>query len=135
MRFCLNGVAVVALAASFAALAGQAKAQDFGGRWRTNQGDLRMHQDGGHVEGDYSLNDGQLEGHTEGDRLEGVWWQSTSMRRCPDERRGSYYWGRFRFHLNEEGNAFRGRWSYCDVEPGEGVIGGEWTGERERRRY
>lgn len=121
-----------ALALSLGVSAGPAQADDYGGRWSTNQGDLRIHQEGDQAYGEYTIFRGRLEGEVEGDRLYGIWWQTSANQRCVDERHGTHFWGRFRFHLSEDGDAFRGRWSYCDAEPGD-EGGGDWTGVREHR--
>ncbi len=122
-----------AVAASLAILAGQARADDFGGHWSTNQGDLRIHQEGDRAYGEYTTYRGKLEGEVDDDRLSGIWWQNSANQRCMDERHGTHYWGRLRFHLSHDGDAFRGRWSYCDAEPGD-EGGGDWTGVREHYR-
>jgi len=133
-RFVYGLAGATAVAASLVIFAGQAHAQDdFGGRWSTNQGDLRIHQDGDRAYGAYTIYNGHLEGHTEGDRLSGIWWQTSANQRCTDERHGTHFWGRFRFHLSDNDESFRGRWSYCDEKPGDGG-GGDWTGVRQYYR-
>jgi hypothetical protein len=124
-------MAVSALAAPLVAFSPAALAQaDFSGGWRTNQGAMRLTQDGDRVTGDYELKDGRVEGHVEGDRLSGVWTQSSADHRCFEERMGSAYWGRFWLRLNRDADHFDGRWSYCDDERSSG---GDWTGDRRRR--
>lgn len=102
---------------------------DFSGSWQTNNGDMRIEQSGDHASGHYDTKDGRVQGHVDGDRFDGIWAQSHADRVCHGEKMGSPFWGRFSFRLNEDGDRFRGRWSYCDDALGSG---GEWTGERHR---
>jgi hypothetical protein len=120
--------AALALAAPLAAASTAAWAQaDFSGKWRTNQGAMRIDQDGERVTGEYELKDGQVRGHVHGDTLTGTWAQSSANHRCFEARMGTYYWGRFWMRMSPDGDSFRGRWSYCEDEPGSG---GDWTGGR-----
>jgi len=100
---------------------------DFAGPWHTNQGNMHIEQRDNHAWGDYELKDGRVRGDVDGDLFSGIWTQSSSNRRCFDEREGSHYWGRFRLHLDEDRDHFRGRWAYCNDDFGSG---GDWTGER-----
>jgi hypothetical protein len=120
-------IASVACALLFSA---PAAAQHFGGRWDTNQGVLRIDQDGYHVRGDYDFKGGRIVGEVEGNTLSGLWAQNYSDRRCSEERLGSYFWGRYRLHLTDDEQDFHGHWTYCDEGP---RSGGDWTGRRLHR--
>lgn len=112
--------------------AGAALAQDdFSGRWDTNMGSMFIQQGIDHVSGRYEMKGGRIEGDVNRNTLTGIWTQDNADHRCFETRMGSHYWGRFRLHLNHDGDRFSGRWSYCDDEPG---TGGNWTGERHHRR-
>lgn len=102
------------------------------GPWETNQGPMQIDQDGDRARGDYQLSDGRLHGDVDGNEFRGTWAQSTSQRRCYEERMGTLYWGRFTLRLSDDGRYFHGRWWYCDGDPGNG---GEWTGHRPHRRH
>jgi hypothetical protein len=123
-RVLCSGLAALAVLSLASAASAQ---EDFAGRWRTNQGAMRLDQDGGRVRGEYELKDGRVRGEVDGDTVNGIWTQSSSNHRCLDERMDSRYWGRFWFQISRDGTQFRGRWSYCEDEPGSG---GDWTGER-----
>ena len=122
----MTGRTLLAGAAVLFALATAASAQ-FEGFWDTNQGAMRIAQDGDRAHGDYDLKGGRIHGDIDGDGLSGIWAQDWSNRRCYEERMGSFYWGRFRLHISDNDEYFHGRWSYCDQESGSG---GEWTGHR-----
>jgi len=109
-------------------ITGVVMAQDnFSGTWDTNMGRMHIDQAADHAFGEYEMKDGHVRGHIDGDTFEGIWTQSHADHRCFEERMDSEYWGRFRLHLSPDGEHFRGRWSYCDDQPGSG---GEWHGER-----
>jgi hypothetical protein len=122
-----------ALAAPLLAAATAAQADDeFAGDWRTNMGAMRLDQDGDRVNGTYEMKGGRVRGHVEDNSLTGIWTQDAADHRCFEERMGSRYWGRFRLTLNDDGDSFSGRWSYCDDAFGSG---GDWTGERHRHHH
>jgi len=130
LRYSLLVGCVALLAATSAA---RAQEDDFSGRWDTNMGEMRMQQAGDHIVGSYELKGGRVEGHVDGNTLRGIWTQYSADHRCLEPRMGSDYWGRFQLHLNRDGDAFYGHWSYCDNERG---TGGNWTGQRRHlRRY
>jgi len=119
-------------ALSLPLFAAGAWAQNFAGEWETNMGAMHLEQDGDQVRGDYDMKDGRLHGEIRDGGLSGIWVQSSSARRCYEERMGSNYWGRFRLHLSDDERYFHGRWSYCDGDPGSG---GEWNGKRHHHRH
>jgi hypothetical protein len=107
---------------------GPAATTTFEGRWATKtSGEMRLAQNGDHVDGSYALSGGQIRGDSNGNRLSGIWAQSTSGRRCGRQELGTDYWGRFSFQLSTDGERWSGRWSYCDEAEGSG---GEWNGSR-----
>ena len=100
----------------------------FEGRWSTKtSGEMRLKQNGAHISGTYALNNGRIEGEVDGKRLTGLWAQSNSGRRCNTQQLGSFYWGRFSFQLNGDGEGWSGPWSYCDEANGSG---GTWEATR-----
>ena len=126
-------IVVGALTAPLLAFSQATQAQgDFSGGWRSNNGEMRIEQSGSRAWGEYAMKDGRIRGDVDGDTFSGIWTQTSSNRGCPDERMGSRYWGRVTLHLNEEGDRFYGRWSYCDDAPGSA---GEWHGERHRHLH
>lgn len=128
-RLSLRNVALgAAVAGSLLAVATSASAQmDFSGLWHTNQGDMRIDQDGASVTGQYELKDGRVRGRVDGDTLSGIWAQSSAEHRCFEERMGTLYWGQFWLRQSPDGTALQGRWSYCNDDPS---TGGDWTGGR-----
>lgn len=73
-----------------------------------------------------SYNDGALYLTPTANQLVGYWVQSRSDHRCTKAHRASYYWGKVRFTLQEDGRSLVGHWGYCDSEQG----GGSWSGTR-----
>jgi hypothetical protein len=120
---------VLALAMTVPAMAQYEASWD--GPWETNQGRMDIEQHGDRVRGAYDLNDGRVFGDSDGTVFRGIWSQSTSKRRCYEDRDGTHYWGRFTLTLSDDGRYFHGRWWYCDRDPNDG---GEWTGHRPHRR-
>ena len=102
-------------------------ARPMAGVWSSNQGPMRVSQDGDHVTGTYDLNNGRIDGTLAQGRFTGDWMQTSSGQECPTEHAGTRYWGRAVFTPSADGRTFTGQWSYCD-----GVLDGDWTGERGR---
>jgi hypothetical protein len=125
--------ALVASAMAFPLFASAAQAEEnYAGAWRTNNGDMRLDQDGDRVTGSYDLKGGRVRGHVDGESLSGIWAQDTADRRCRETRMGTHYWGHFRFDLNDEADHFDGSWSYCDESFGSG---GTWSGDRRHHHH
>lgn len=100
------------------------------GSWRTSEGSMNLQfaadgQDDTILSGSYSQDGGRIEGYIQQNILNGYWAENGSAQRCSTPRLGTYHWGRIRFNLNDAGNAFTGKWSYCDAEPSS-----SWTGSR-----
>jgi len=128
-------IVVGALTAPLLVFSTGARAQEdegYSGSWKTNFGVMHLEQDGDHVRGDYEFKDGRIRGEVNGAGFSGIWTQSTSARRCRDDRMGSEYWGRVQWRINDQGDRFFGRWSYCNEDPGSA---GEWHGERRHHRH
>jgi hypothetical protein len=120
--FCAGG----ALACALSATAAFAQDNAFDGAWPTSTfGAMQLHQEGDEVRGRYDFKGGRLRGHADNRDVSGVWAQDYADHRCPEERMGSRYWGRFEFHVNRDGDALHGHWGYCDESPDR-----EWTAHR-----
>ena len=55
---------------------------------------------------------GILQGRYRDGALNGHWIQAKSQKKCPDEKFGTFYWGRFNFVFDKD--SFAGKWGYCN---------------------
>jgi hypothetical protein len=105
--------------------AGAQRGLDVSGVWDTDFGRLTLTRASAGVIGDYTSPEGRIvSAPLSGALLGGVWIQSSSGQRCQTQQQGSFYWGRFAFAFS--GNAFQGKWSYCDQR----AWSGAWNGHR-----
>ena len=133
-RMLRRWIVVGALTAPLLMFSTGARAQEdegFYGTWETNFGAMHIEQDGDRARGEYEQKDGRIHGEVNGTSFSGIWSQSYSAHRCFEERMGSQYWGRVQLRMNDRGDRFFGRWSYCNDDPGSA---GEWHGERRHHR-
>ena len=89
----------------------------FAGDWSTSEGDMTVDQHEDRISGGYAKRGGRVRGEAHGDHAEGIWAQDVADQSCDEERMGTHYWGRFEWHLSEDGQRFYGRYSYCDADP------------------
>jgi len=68
-------------------------------------------------------NVGRIEGDQADERISGYWEQPTGTVRCPTNRSGKAYWGRFLWTMKANGG-WRGRRGYCDGDMNE-----TWDGD------
>ena len=66
--------------------------------------------------------DGMIRAEYTNNSLTGFWIQSTSDKKCDFKKFGSFYWGTFRFDIQED--KFLGEWGYCNE-----ALGSKWNGK------
>ncbi len=96
-------------------------------RWKTNYGPLLMNSpDEVNVYGKYHIDrNGSVWGTVSGNKFVGYWAKDHAGKACHGKTRGTKYWGRLTFTFNDDGESFRGLWSYCNKKPTS-----KWNGDR-----
>ncbi|MEE8574151.1 MAG: hypothetical protein V3T30_01960, partial [Thermodesulfobacteriota bacterium] len=98
---------------------GGGQSGNLAGIWTTGQGTITFGAPGagGRVSGTYSSRKHKIGGTLRRRTLTGYWIENYSARKCPTQRSGSYYWGRFEMKFNDTFTHFTGHWSHCDATP------------------
>lgn len=101
------------------------------GRWSSDFGTLKIwsnHQanelTGVYINTKTDQMDGLINGTLDGDLLSGYWIQQKSQRRCAEQKFETFFWGRLEFSF-DSGDAFSGRWGYCDD-----MVQRQWNGRK-----
>ncbi len=84
------------------------------GSWTTEFGTTMVIEQNNPFRARFNLKDGRMVGTLQDGTMDGLWIQSSSKSKCPEEREGSFYWGKIR--LTFSGNTYTGSWGYCDEE-------------------
>lgn len=101
-------------------------AQNLEGVWKTSYGYMTLDQRGDQVVGTYDSDGGKVEGRVHFGQFIGYWAEKSSAQKCGEVRLGTVHWGRLEWRMSDDGNSFKGLWSYCEAEPT-----GVWDGARE----
>lgn len=92
--------------------------------WKSDEGRLHLTVNKTNFSGKYENDNGRVSGTRNNNILEGYWGEDSSGTRCSTERLNTYYWGKIRWVFS--GNAFSGKYSYCDND-----WSGSWNGTLE----
>lgn len=97
-----------------------------GATFQSDWGEMTLDRwEGRAVAGRFAHQNGRFDGERQGMTVRGYWYQDESGVACPRPRNGQRYYGRMELTFAPDGQAFEGRWSYCDDAPSQ-----RWNGSR-----